>query len=122
MQIDAVEQRSTQSPQVSGALRFATATIAHWVPQVTAGTRIDRRYEQRSRRKEGTSARTGYVHNPVFQWLTKGLESGTSKLREFIEKQHTMVRKTHLAWSWQISATNEPRFANGMMRRAKGPL
>ncbi len=57
----------------------------------------------------------------AFQRLTQGLKGCLAKFRQFVQKQHPPVGKTHLAWARIAPAAHQRHIGYGVVRRAKGP-
>src|SRR5579875_166101 len=58
----------------------------------------------------------------VFERLAQHFEGVLPKLWQFVQEEHTTMRKADLARTWEAPATNQSGMACGVVRRAEGPL
>src|SRR5262249_32275469 len=56
---------------------------------------------------------------PVFEGLTHHFQCRSFELRQFIQKQHTVVRDAYFAGIWKRTAAKQTNVADGVMRCAE---
>jgi hypothetical protein len=82
------------------------------MPEIAARTRIDRADDERPRRKPGARSGTGDAHFAVLERLAERLERRAAKFGKLVEKEHAVVRETHLAGAGHVAAADEARLAH----------
>ncbi len=114
MQVDPIDQRPGDPTDV--ALLLALARLADGA--VPAMGRVHRRHQQHPRGKRGRAVGPGDGHHTVLERLAKALEHATGELRQFVQKEHTVVGEAHLAGPRHPSAADDRRGRGGVVRTA----
>src|SRR6185369_12501843 len=118
VQIDAVEQWSGNAPKI--ILDFARRT-ARFSGHLSIGGRVHRRHQHELRWEShgAGSARNG---DPAFfQRLAHRFQNAAFEFRQFVQKQHAVMRQRNFAGRWIDVAAQQTSIAGGVMRRAKWP-
>src|SRR2546427_9652092 len=118
----ASEQWPVVSLKIALSLAGPERDFAFKIPKVPAGAGIHRGDQHELGGKSHPPRRSRNGDLPVFDWLAHHFEGRSFKLRQFIEKEDAVVRKTDFARIWKCAAAEQTNVADGMMRRAKRPL
>src|SRR5439155_19402954 len=122
MDVYAIEQRPGDAADVALNLQWSTATLARGIVPETAGTGIHRSGEhERSRKRQRHRCATDRDFL-IFKRLSQDFQDAAIEFRQLVEKQYALMRQRNLAGPGHCTATNQTGVADGVMRRAKGPL
>ena len=122
MQVDTVKQGPGNLRTVIGNAVGAAVAATVLVAQVATGTGVHRGNELYTRRKIGLVCRPRDRDSAGLEWLAEYLQHVAIELRQFIEKQHTVVRPGNFARAGAGAASNDRRRRGRVMRRAERPL
>src|SRR6185369_10480043 len=101
-------------------LNQAAATLTFRMAKKAARAGIQRSDEDKFRGKRHGSGGTRDGDFAVFQRLPHDLQSRALELREFIEKEHAVVRDTDLSRHGNDTATEQADIGNRVVRSSKG--
>ena len=112
--------RSSNGPEMRPKIilnlpRCATAFRRHF----PVGRRIHRRDQHELRRKSHRPGRARNRHIPFLQRLPHRFQNAAFELRQFIEKQHAVVRQRNFTRRRIHIPAQQSRIARRVMRRAK---
>ncbi len=88
-QVEAVEQRAGQPPQVAGPRPLVAAARPGW--PTTARARVRGRDEQEAGRQRGTDSSPGDAHDTVLQRLAQPVEHVPRELSELVQEEDASV-------------------------------
>src|SRR5436309_1470042 len=120
MQVDAIEKRTREARAILLDFALGATTNDGRMAEIRARTGIHRRDEREARGIRDDGRRTRDHDASVFQWLAQRLEGVTWEFEQLVEKEHAMVRQTHLARPRRAPTADESRGRDGVVRRAKG--
>src|SRR5205814_9215254 len=122
MQIDAVEERPGDARLVFlGAARRTTAGTAG-LGEIAAAARVHRRDELHARREGDMAVGARDADATGFERLAQRLEGGTVELRQFIKKEHPLMRQGNFTGAGAQPAADKRRQRRGVMWVAERPL
>ena len=118
-QVDSVKNRPRDLSEILSHFRIITmAAIARIsVPATWTGVRCCHKHEVSRHFYDVPSPRNG--DKAIFQRLPQGIEKVLWQLRDFIDKQNTMVSQGNLSRSNVTAPTNHTSGTYGMMRCSK---
>ena len=123
VKIDAVEQRSAHFAQVALNDRASAAAFARRIREIAARARIHGGDQNEVGRERKRHVGAGEGDRRFFERLAQHLENVARKFRQFIQKQHAVVRQAYFAGTRRSRTTSDQsRVRYGVMRRAKWPL
>ena len=93
MDINAIKLWSGNLVAVTLNLQRCAAAFMAAVIQISARTWIHCRHQHETAGEGDTGRRTGNRHYPIFQRLPQHFQRIAVKLRQFIQKKHTAMRK-----------------------------
>ena len=120
MNIQTIQQRPGNPPQIAGDCTRRTGTGSGGVTKITAGTGVHGSYQHHSAGIRNGAVYPGDGHLSVLNRLPEDLHSSTGKFRQFIEKQNPVMRKGDFPRSWNAPATGKACRRNGMMWGTEG--
>jgi hypothetical protein len=92
-QIDSIQQGAGQPAAIARDLIGRAAASRRRMAEITAGAGVHRRHQLEARRKSGPPRRARNGDVAGFQRLAQRLEHAAVEFRQFVEKQHTVVRQ-----------------------------
>ena len=95
--IDAVKQRPRDFARVPLDLPRTAFTNMVLISIISAWTRIHRRYQNDTRGKRQRRIRTRHRNLAILDRLAQHLKCLLAELRQFIQKEHAVMRECHLA-------------------------
>jgi hypothetical protein len=122
VQIDAVEQRPGESGSVHADALIGASTSVERVACISARARIGGGHHDRTGRQRGARADPGDDDLAVLERLAQRLEGGTAKFEDLVQKKHALVRERDFTGAHGISASDEPRVADGVVRATEGAV
>ena len=93
MQVDAVEQRAGEFSAITRNLLGRAPALTACAAQMPAGTRVHCRDQLELGGKFGLPSGARNVNAAVFQRLTQRFEHAAIELRQFVQKQHAVMRQ-----------------------------
>ena len=118
--IDAVDERARDAAAVAGDSIRRAMTAAARVAQPAAGTGIHRGDELEVSGKRALPRGARDMDHGGLERLAQHLEHAAIPLRQFVEKQHTVMRERDLARPRIAAAADERHRTRRMVRRAVG--
>src|SRR6185436_11852217 len=103
-------------------LRLGAGAGASGAARVAAGAAIHRGHERETRWIRDRGRRTRDRDPSVLERLAQRLQRVPRELEQLVEKEHSVMRETHLARSRNAAAADEAGGGDRMMRRPKGTL
>ena len=102
VQVDAVEQRTGDSRQVSLDQRRRTGALVQRISVIPALTGIHRGREHEARREGQGHGRAGDRHFTVLKRLAQNVQHMAVEFRQFVEEQDAIVSKTDFTGPRQL--------------------
>src|SRR3989338_10110276 len=99
-QINPIQNWPRHPLSILGNLFLTTSTLSPWVTQISTGARVYRRNQRETSRIFYSPCCPHNFYNSILHWLAQSFQYSSSKLRHFIQKQHSQMGQTHLAWRW----------------------
>ena len=121
MQVDAVQQRAGDPPPVLGDGAGGAGAFPGGVPQVAAFAGVHGRYQHEFAGVGGCPVYAAHGNGAVLQRLAQHLQRIAGKFRQFIQKQHAVVGKAHLAGAGERTAAHDGGGADTVVRAAERP-
>src|SRR5690606_8241456 len=118
--VDTIEQRTRDLPHIFFHLRRRAMTRTPRVAAIPARAGVQGGNEHEIRGERGAGESAGDRHRAVFEGLAHDFERAAIELRQFIEKQHAVVRHADFAGGRYAAAADQSRVADRMMRRTVG--
>ena len=119
VQIDAIEQRTREAPEVPLALTRAAETPVERRTAATARVRGGHELEARGKVADAPCANDGDA--AVLERLAQGFEHVLLEFRKLVEEQDAEMRERDLARMRWTAAADETGDGDRVVRRAKGP-
>src|SRR4029453_7956145 len=115
VQIDAIQQRAGDALAITLHLSRTATAFAFEIAKIAAWAGIHRgdQHELRGDSDAARSPRDGDFS--IFDWLAHYLQCRSLEFRQLIEKENTVVRKTHFARVRKRSATEQADITDGVM-------
>jgi hypothetical protein len=96
VQVDPIQQWTTESALVPRHLFWRAAAAVRQAAQIAAGTGVHGGNQLESRWKLGAPGGTRNGDMAGFQWLAQCLKGLAAELRKLVKKQHAVVRQRNL--------------------------
>ncbi len=106
MDVDAVEQRAGDAPDVALYLRGRAAALAHGVVVEAARAGVHRGREHEGGREGQRHRGAADGHAPVFEGLAQHLKNGAVELGQLVEEEDAVVRQGDFAGARDGAAVN----------------
>src|SRR5690606_10932175 len=120
-QVNAVEQRTGKLGAVALYLFRRAPTASGRIAEIAAGAGVHGGDQLEAGREAHLVARPGDHDLATFQGLAKGFQHLAVELRQFVEKEHPLVRQADLARSRPAAATDQRRAGGTVVGLAEGP-
>ena len=121
MDVDPVEQRPGDLAHVFLHLRSRALTGPPRIATVATWAGIERRHEHEVGGEAGGGPRAADRDRAFLERLPHHLQRAPLKLREFVEKQHAVVRQRDFSGHRNRAAADEPGFGDRVVGGAKRP-
>src|SRR5512133_2031620 len=119
MQVDAIEQWTTESRQVASPLQFGAPAGSHGVTEITTVARVHRSNDQWPCRKCGFCAGAGDLYGAIFQGLAQRFQGRAAELSQFVQKQHAVMSQALLTGSRDFPAADQSSLTHRVMWSSK---
>src|SRR6187402_1330041 len=120
--IQAIQEGAGQPRAVAFARLVRTPTRQARMAEITTGAWIHRADQQWPGGKARPCAHSGDVDEAVFEWLAQCLQSRAPKLGQLVQEQNAVMSQADLPGAGNVTAADQARLADRMVRRAEGPL
>ena len=121
MQVDPVGQWPGHPRSVAAHLLLAAGATPLGIAQITAGTGIHRRDQLELCRKVSLTGSAGNGDSTGFQGLPEHLQHPSVVLRQFVQKQYSVMSQRNLAGARLPAAANQRDPGCSVMRGAERP-
>ena len=118
-QVEAVEQRTRNAPEVVLATGRSLGTGAGRVGQVAAAARIGGRHQHEAAGIADMGVGAGDDHLPGFDRLAQGFQHGPREFRQFVEEQDAVMGKRDFPRFRAAPTADDRGHGRRMMRVAK---
>src|SRR5919108_967178 len=118
-EVDAVQERPAQAPQVSSQLDVRAGTP---VRRACARAPVAGRHDRGVGRKLEHALTSSYLDSAVLERLSQGVDRSATKLGKLVQEEHSAVGKGDLAGSRRAASAHQALGGDPVVRRPKGAL
>src|SRR5260221_13344075 len=122
LDVDAIGQRARNAPAIARYALGRAAAASAAVAAMSTGAGIHGRQELKASRILHLARGAGNGVALGFDRLPEGLDQLTVELRQFVQKQHSVMRERNLPGAGNLAPTDERGSPGAVVRRAKRTL
>src|SRR5258708_11967930 len=122
LDVDAIGQRARNAPAIARYALGRAAAASAAVAAMSTGAGIHGRQELKACRILHLARRAGNGDSPGFDRLAQGFEHVTVEFRQFVQKQHSVMRERNLPGAGHFAPTHEGRSPGAVVACAEKTL